>query len=85
MNKKVINGGIILARPIEPTPTLYGKDADRFARMMFEPPTEKEKRLKNYEKAIERKDYRTANKITIPLFRDLYQFKISHLQKGHDS
>jgi len=42
---------------------------------------EKEKRLKKYEKAIERKDYRTANKITIPLFRDLYKFKVNHLQK----
>jgi len=46
---------------------------------------EKEKRIKKYKKAIERKDYRTANKITIPLFRDLYQLKISHQQKGHDS
>jgi len=34
-----------LARPIEPTPTLYGKDADRFVRMMFEPPTEEEKKF----------------------------------------
>jgi len=31
-----------LARPIETTPTLYGKDADEFARMMFEPPTKEE-------------------------------------------
>jgi len=34
-----------MARPIEPTPTIYGKDADRFARKMFEPPTEKDKKL----------------------------------------
>jgi len=44
---------------------------------------EKEKKLKKYEKAIERKDYKTANKITIPLYRDLYQIKITHPQKGH--
>ena len=42
----------------------------------------KEKDIK-YEKAIERKDYGTANKITIPLFRDLYQFSVSHQQKDH--
>ena len=34
-----------MARAIEPTPTLYGKNADRFVRMIFEPPTEKEKKL----------------------------------------
>jgi len=45
---------------------------------------EKEKRLKKYEKAIERKDYITANKITIPLFMDLYKFKITNQQKDHD-
>jgi len=44
----------------------------------------KEKRIKKYEKAMKRKDYGTANKITIPLFRDLYQLKISHRQKDHD-
>ena len=32
-----------MARPIETTPTLYGKDADRFARRMLEPPTKEEK------------------------------------------
>lgn len=31
-----------MARSIEPTPTLYGKDADRFAQMMFEPPIKEE-------------------------------------------
>ena len=45
---------------------------------------EKEKRLKKYKKAIERKDYITANKITIPLYRDLYQLKINRPQKDHD-
>ena len=34
-----------MARPIEPTPTLYGKDADEFVRKMFEPPTEEEKKF----------------------------------------
>jgi len=34
---------IILARPIAPTPTLYGKDADEFVRKMFEPPTKRQK------------------------------------------
>lgn len=46
---------------------------------------EKDKRLKKYIKAMERKDYRTANKITIPLYNDLYQYKINHPQKDHDS
>ena len=34
-----------MARPIEPTPTLYGKDADEFARKMFAPPTKEDKKL----------------------------------------
>ena len=31
-----------MAIPIAPTPVLEGKDADEFARKMFEPPTEEE-------------------------------------------
>ena len=34
-----------MVRPIEPTPMLYGKDADEFARKMFEPPTKRQKEL----------------------------------------
>ncbi len=31
-----------MARPIEPTPTLYGKDAIEFLKRMKEPPTKEE-------------------------------------------
>jgi len=31
-----------MAQPIAPTPILKGKDADEFARQMFEPATEEE-------------------------------------------
>ncbi|ADC46816.1 hypothetical protein mru_0965 [Methanobrevibacter ruminantium M1] len=34
-----------MARPISPTPTLYGEDARRFLKKMNEPPTEKEKKF----------------------------------------
>lgn len=34
-----------MARPIGNTPSLEGKDAAEFINRMFEPPTEKEKRL----------------------------------------
>lgn len=37
--------GDFMARPISPTPTLYGEDARRFLEKMNQPPTEKEKKF----------------------------------------
>ena len=34
-----------MAKPIGTTPTLYGKEAERFLKKMEEPPTKKEKEL----------------------------------------
>ncbi len=46
-----------MARPIEPTPILYGEDARRFKRMMQNPgketPEERERRLLDYEDCLE--------------------------------
>ncbi|MBR0270370.1 MAG: hypothetical protein IJQ68_00015 [Methanobrevibacter sp.] len=36
-----------MAKPIEETPTLYGKDAINILKKMNEPPTEKQKELAN--------------------------------------
>lgn len=44
-----------MAKPIAPTPTLYGKEAEDFLDRMMEPPSEEEKKfikqlLKDFEK-----------------------------------
>ena len=53
LQKHVKKGGDIMARPIEPTPILEGKDAERFLRLINTPrpisKEEKERMLKNYE------------------------------------
>ena len=43
-----------MAKPIGATPDLYGEDAERFLRRMFEPPTEEEKKYKKRYDKVEK-------------------------------
>ena len=38
--------------------------------------------MRKYKNAMKRKDFRNANKITIPMFYDLYKFKNQSSTKG---